>query len=158
MLCAWNQGDHEGAYNEATCNVDPDRWLFDKRLVHFGGGRSKFEFCDVMHFPSKTLYFVKHPTGSAGVSHLCEQVRRTAENFFYPNPDFRERLRTQILEMKLPWGTSWLEVKPERHEWTLCLVLMGKPLGQLPFFAKAGVARLVRELERDGYTVAFQAV
>jgi hypothetical protein len=35
---------------------------------------------------------------------------------------------------------------------------MGKPLGQLPFFAKAGVARLVRELERDGYTVAFQAV
>ncbi len=158
LLSPWNTVDHEGPYNSGTCTLDPERWLFDKQLVNFGGGSSSFEFCDVMHFPSRTLYFVKHPTGSAGVSHLCEQVRRTAENFFHPNPAFRTKLQERILAMGKPWDTSWLTTQPRRHEWNLCLVLMGKHLTALPFFAKAGVARLVRELQRGGYNVSFQAV
>lgn len=158
LLSAWNSVDHEGAYNIATCDLDPDRWLFDRALVNFGGGSSSFEFCDVMHLPSRTLYFVKHPTGSAGVSHLCEQVRRTAENFFHPNPNFRNKLHARISAMGKPWDTLWLTTQPRRHEWNLCLVLMGKHLNALPFFAKAGVGRLIRELQRGGYNVSFQAV
>lgn len=158
LLSAWNSIDHEGSYNAGTCALDPDRWLFDKQLVNFGGGSSSFEFCDVMHLPSRTLYFVKHPTGSAGVSHLCEQVRRTAENFFHPNPDFRTKLQARITTTGKTWDTTWLASMPKRHEWNLCLVLMGKQLTALPFFAKAGVARLVRELQRGGYNVLFQAV
>lgn len=66
-LSAWNQADHEGPYNAGACKADSNLWLFDKELVSFGGGHSRFEFCDIMHHPSKTLYFVKHPAGSAGV-------------------------------------------------------------------------------------------
>jgi uncharacterized protein (TIGR04141 family) len=158
LLSPWNSIDHEGPYNAGTCALDPDCWLFDKQLINFGGGSSRFEFCDVMHLPSRTLYFVKHPTGSAGVSHLCEQVRRTAENFFHPSPDFRTRLQGRIKATGKTWNTTWLGSLPKRHEWNLCLVLMGKSLTALPFFAKAGVARLVRELQRGGYNVSFQSV
>jgi uncharacterized protein (TIGR04141 family) len=150
--------DHEGPYNEDAANFDPTLWLFDKELVGFGGGKSRFEFCDIMHLPTKTLYFVKHPAGSAGVSHLCEQVRRTAETFFDPDPTYRTKLTDRVIAVGKGWDTSWLAVQPKRHEWNLCLVLMGKQLNALPFFAKCGVSRLLGELQRRGFNVSFQAV
>lgn len=157
-LGAWNAIDHEGAYNEGACKADRTLWLFDKELVSFGGGASRLEFCDMMHWPTRTLYFVKHPSGSAGVSHLCEQVRRTAENFFTPDPSYRKKLEQQIKKIGKAWDVSWLAAQPRRHEWNLCLALMGKQASALPFFAKCGVARLLGELERGGYNVSFQTV
>lgn len=158
LLSKWNSIDHEGAYNADVCAKDTALWLFDKELVSFGGGASRLEFCDVMHLPTRTLYFVKHPSASAGVSHLCEQVRRTAEGFFAPDPAYRKKLVERIVKVGKGWDTSWAAGLPKRHEWNLCLVLMGKPLGKLPFFAKCSVARLLGELARGGYTVSFQAV
>lgn len=157
-LSAWNMVDYEGMYNAGACVVDPALWLFDKELVSFGGGASRFEFCDIMHWPTRTLYFVKHPAGSAGVSHLCEQVRRTAETFFTPDPGYRKKLEERIVKLGKGWDVTWLATPPRRHEWHLCLVLMGKPVGALPFFAKCGIARLLGELQRGGYNVSFQAV
>jgi uncharacterized protein (TIGR04141 family) len=157
-LIAWNSIDHEGDYNIAACAVDSDLWLFDKELVGFGGGASRFEFCDIMHLPTRTLYFVKHPTRSAGVSHLCEQVRRTTETFFAPDPGYRKKLIERVRAMGKGWSVDWMDAQPKRHEWNLCLVLMGKQLNQLPFFAKCGIARLLRELEKGGFNVFFQAV
>lgn len=157
-LVAWNSTDHEGTYNAGACAVDPNLWLFDKELVSFGGGASRFEFCDIMHLPTRTLYFVKHPAASAGVSHLCEQARRTAEIFFSPDPSYRKKLAVRIEKVGKGWDTTWLDAQPKRHEWNLCLVLMGKQVGALPFFAKCGVARLLGEFQRGGYNVSFQAV
>ncbi|MCA7971859.1 TIGR04141 family sporadically distributed protein [Burkholderia sp. AU39826] len=157
-LINWNFSDHEGDYNIAACSVNSDLWLFDKELINFGGGASRFEFCDIMHLPTKTLYFVKHPAGSAGVSHLCEQVRRTAEIFFSPDPGYREKLLHRVKAVGKGWSVDWMSTQPKRHEWNLCLVLMGKNLNQLPFFAKCGIARLLRELEKGGFNVQFQAV
>lgn len=157
-LSEWNEKDHEGAYNEAACAADSTLWLFDKKLLSFGGGRSRFEFCDILHLQTRTLYFVKHPAGSAGVSHLCEQVRRTAETFFSPDPDYRNQLADKIVRTGKKWNRTWLDARPKRHEWNLCLVLMGKEVEELPFFAKCGIARLLGELQRGGYNVSFQAV
>jgi len=157
-LKAWNTTDHEGPYNEDAASADPDLWLFDKELVSFGGGASRFEFCDIMHLPTKTLYFVKHPVGSAGVSHLCEQVRRTAETFFDTDPDYRQKLADRVVAVGKGWDTSWLATRPKQHEWNLCLVLMGKQVTALPFFAKCGIARLLGELQKRGFDVSFQAV
>ena len=157
-LKVWNTIDHEGRYNEDAANADPDLWLFDKELVSFGGGSSRFEFCDIMHLPTKTLYFVKHPAGSAGVSHLCEQVRRTAEIFFDTDPGYRQRLADRVTAVGKGWDTNWLTTRPKQHEWNLCLVLMGKQVTALPFFAKCGIARLLGELQKRGFNVSFQAV
>jgi uncharacterized protein (TIGR04141 family) len=157
-LAAWNTTDHEGPYNAGACVADTSLWLFDKELVNYGGGSSSFEFCDMMHWPTRTLYFVKHPAGSAGVSHLCEQVRRTAEAFFSIDQGYRKKLRDRIAKVGKGWDVTWLDAQPKRHEWQLCLVLMGKQVSELPFFAKCGVARLLGELQRGGYNVTFQAV
>ncbi|KGV61948.1 sporadically distributed, family protein [Burkholderia pseudomallei] len=157
-LTSWNSIDHECEYNIAACAVDSDLWLFDRELVSFGGGASSFEFCDIMHLPTRTLYFVKHPTGSAGVSHLCEQVRRTVEMFFAPDPSYRKKLIERVKTVGKGWSVDWMDSQPKRHEWNLCLVLMGKQVNQLPFFAKCGIARLLRELEKGGFNVFFQAV
>jgi uncharacterized protein (TIGR04141 family) len=52
---------------------------FDAKNIMFGGGQSKFEFCDILHMKSKTLFFAKIPSKSSGISHLVERVRRTLE-------------------------------------------------------------------------------
>jgi uncharacterized protein (TIGR04141 family) len=158
FLPAWNKSDDEGTYNEGAQKKDGSLWLFDKKLVNFGGGKSRFEFCDLMHLDTKTLYFVKQPSGSVSVSHLCEQLRRTVENFFSTDGAFRKKLTDSISKHDKTKDTSWLLNRPQRHEWNLCLVSMGKPATQFPFFAKCGVARLVRELEQGGYHISFQAV
>jgi uncharacterized protein (TIGR04141 family) len=157
-LKAWNTTDNEGPYNEGAAAAHPDLWLFDRELVSYGGGASRFEYCDIMHLPTKTLYFVKHPGGSAGVSHLCEQVRRTAELFFDTDPGYRKKLAGKVAGVGNGWATDWLDERPKQHEWNLCLVLMGKHVNALPFFAKCGVARLLGELQRRGFNVSFQAV
>jgi len=157
-LKAWNTTDNEGPYNADAAAANPDLWLFDKELVSYGGGASRFEYCDIMHLPTKTLYFVKHPGGSAGVSHLCEQVRRTAELFFDADPGYRKKLTEKVIGVGKGWATDWLNERPKQHEWDLCLVLMGKHVGALPFFAKCGVAWLLGELQRRGFKVSFQAV
>ncbi|WP_282287154.1 TIGR04141 family sporadically distributed protein [Pseudomonas sp. PS02302] len=158
LLGTWDKKSHEGEYNETACLSDSSLWLFDKELVNFGGGTSRFEFCDIMHWPTRTLYFVKHPAGSAGVSHLCEQTRRTAEIFFSADDSYRKKLAERIQKMGKSWDTSWILSQPKRHEWNLCLALMGKDHMALPFFAKCGIARLLRELEKGGYNVCFQEV
>lgn len=158
LLPVWNTLDDEGTYNAGVPLKDGTIWLFDKKLVNFGGGRSRFEFCDLMHLDTKTLYFVKQPSGSTSVSHLCEQLRRTVENFFSTDDAFRKKLRESIAKYDKSKDISWLTNRPHRHEWNLCLVSMGKHASQFPFFAKCGVARLVRELEQGGYRISFQAV
>jgi len=155
-LPAWNKRDDEGKYNLGAAKTDKSLWLFDKKLVHIGGGRSSLEFCDLMHWKSRTLYFVKQPSGSAGMSHLSEQVRRTAENFFSPDDDFRKRLAANIRKAGIIKNTSWLRTRPRRQDWNLCLVSMGKAAPALPFFARCGIARLVREFEQAGYNVYYQ--
>lgn len=158
LLPTWNQTDDEGTYNEGATTLDTSLWLFDKKLVNFGGGKSKFEFCDLMHLDTRTLFFVKQPSGSASVSHLCEQLRRTVENFFSTDSSFRSKLASRITSLDSSKDISWLKDRPHRHEWNLCLVSMGKPATQFPFFAKCGVARLVHELEQGGFNISFQAV
>lgn len=157
-LPAWNTTDDEGTYNAGACVKDKSLWLFDKKLVPIGGGHSRLEFCDLMHWPTRTLYFVKQPTASAGLSHLCEQVRRTAENFFSVDDTFRKKLSANIVKEKQLRNVKWLATRPLRQDWHLCLVSMGKPASKFPFFAKCGLARLVRELDQGGYNVSFQSV
>jgi uncharacterized protein (TIGR04141 family) len=60
--------------------------------LRIGGGQSQLEFCDVAHMQTKTLFFVKNPSRSAGVSHLIEQARRTTELLFSADDTYRKEL------------------------------------------------------------------
>jgi len=156
-LPAWNQTDSEGVYNLGCCNSG-EMLHFDARNVPFGGGQSKFEFCDFMHPTEKILFFVKVASKSSGVSHLVEQVRRTDELLFGQDNRFRAKLK-MVFEKHHPRAKrNWLDQKPSRSEWKLCLVSMGRDKLDLPFFAKCGVRRLVRHLQELGHSIFFSAV
>jgi uncharacterized protein (TIGR04141 family) len=77
----WNGEEDEGDYN-TRCGKMPPFLHFDCKNIMYGGGQSRFEFCDFMHRKSQTLFFAKIASKSSGMSHLVEQVRRTAELLF----------------------------------------------------------------------------
>lgn len=148
-LPPWNGTENEGDFNKRAGGKTGFKNL-DKKLVHFGGGQSKFEHCDILHEKSQTLYFVKQYSASSTMSHLVEQVRRTAELFFGRDPAYRAKMSKAGL--KVPKNF------PRHGDWTLCLVVMGRDLDKLPLFAQCGIARLVAELERNQHSVVAQRV
>ena len=71
---------------------------------------------------------------------------------------FRAKLK-KVFEKHHPKAKrNWLDEKPVRGEWKLCLVSLGREKKDLPFFAKCSVWRLVRNLEKLGHPVFFATV
>lgn len=158
LLTAWNQVDDEGTYNESCAKKDKSLLHFDKKDVWYGGGQSRFEFCDLMHLGTKRLYFVKVPSKSSGMSHLVEQTRRTVELFFGPDPGFRTALEKKIKKLNAKADTTWTKTRPRPGEWKLCFVSMGRSAAQLPFFARCSLANAYRDLRNLGHDVEYQQV
>jgi len=157
MLPAWDGKSDEGQYN-AKCGKRAGFLHFDAKNILYGGGQSKFEFCDVLHLGSKTLYFAKIANKSSGVSHLVEQVRRTAELLFSEDGEFRKAVQQSIKKHHKGESTTWLDSRPKNSDWNLCMVSLGKSAMDLPFFARCSVRRLYIEMRRRGFEVSFLAV
>jgi uncharacterized protein (TIGR04141 family) len=156
-LPSWNQVESEGEYN-SRCAKKPGYLLFDAKSIWFGGGQSKFEFCDVLHPESSTMIFAKIASKSSGMSHLVEQVRRTAELCFAPDPAFRRKLRKVFKQHHPKVDSGWLESRPRAADWNLSLVSLGRPAATLPFFAKCSLVKLTRDLSLRGHGVSFTDV
>lgn len=158
-LLSWDQVCSEGDYNLNCYKKMTSSLLhFDAKNVSFGGGRSKFEFCDLMHPGKRILYFAKIPSRSSDLSHLAEQTRRTVELFFNPDNRFREEIRKTMINYYPKCDRRWLDTRPRSGDWDLCLVSLGRKAKDLPFFAKCGLSRLVKDLEERGHLVSFIAV
>ena len=95
---------------------------------------------------------------STGVSHLCEQVRRTVELFFSVNDGFRQKLKEKAKKLHPNLDLTWLDTRPRNGDWNLCLVSMGKEAKDLALFGRCGIARLVKELHKAGHVVQFLKV
>jgi uncharacterized protein (TIGR04141 family) len=157
---AWNQGnqvEREPEYNK-RCGRAPGFLYFDSADVLFGGGQSKFEFCDFLHVNSKTLYFVKIASKSSGMSHLVEQVRRTAELLFSTDGTYRTELSKVFKKYHPTADTNWLKSRPDNGDWNLCMVSLGRTAAKLPFFAKCSLWRVHKGLTERGHKVFFVAV
>jgi uncharacterized protein (TIGR04141 family) len=157
-LLPWNGTDEEGVYNLGCATHNSTLLHFDAKNVWYGGGGSRFEFCDLMHLPSKTLFFAKNPLRSAHMSHLVEQVRRTAGLFFNPDPAFRRALDKKVTKHYPKLAKQWRASRPLAGEWTLCFVSLGRTAKDLPFFAKCSLANACSDLRRIGHKVAFLKV
>jgi uncharacterized protein (TIGR04141 family) len=156
-LVLWNPGESEGQYN-LRCATERGFLFFDAKNVLFGGGQSKFEFCDFLDPRTKTLFFAKITSRSSGMSHLVEQVRRTAELLFSTDDGYRRELIKVFRKVHPNTDRSWLDSRPRNGSWHLCMVSLGKNASQLPFFARCGLVRVYRELAERGHSVAFTAV
>lgn len=156
-LPAWNGVESEGEFN-LRCGKAAGFLGFDAKNVVFGGGQSKFEFCDILHPKSRTLYFAKIPSKSSGMSHLVEQVRRTSELLFSADGAYRKELVKVFQKYHKGADTDWLKARPKHGEWNLCLVSLGKPPLKLPFFGRCGLVKLYSDLREQGHEVSFLAV
>lgn len=154
----WNGIDIEKDYNTHCCSSSPNLVHMDARNVMYGGGQSKFEFCDFLDIDKKILYFVKNPSSAAGMSHLYEQVRRTVELFFGSNEDYLNQLRQKFSDAYPAIDPSWLHSPPRSVEWEICMVSMGKPATHLSMFSKCGLMKLHREVSNRCRLVSFAQV
>jgi uncharacterized protein (TIGR04141 family) len=149
--------EREGAYN-ARCAKAKGYTSFDAKNLRYGGGQSQLEFCDVLHLASRTLYFAKIASRSSGMSHLLEQVRRTAELLFSQDQGYRDELIAIIKKHYKGFDTKWLASRPRQGDWNLCLVSLGRAKEKLPFFARCGLAKLYKDLREQGHEVSFLKV
>jgi uncharacterized protein (TIGR04141 family) len=157
VLPAWNGVEGEGQFN-LRCGQMPGFLSFDAKNIMFGEGQSKFEFCDILHMRSKTLFFAKIPSKSSGMSHLVEQVRRTAELLFSSDAAYRKELTKLFKKYHQGADTSWLSVRPRHGDWNICLVSLGKPALNLPFFARCALVKAYSDLREQGHDVSFLTV
>jgi uncharacterized protein (TIGR04141 family) len=157
ILPSWDRKLDEGQYN-LKCGQRAGFLHFDAKNILYGGGQSKFEFCDILHLASKTLYFAKIANRSSGMSHLVEQVRRTTELLFGEDSDFRRAVRESMKKHHKGEDSSWLDSRPKNSDWNLCMVSLGRSAIDLPFFARCSVRRLYLEMRRRGFEVSFLAV
>jgi uncharacterized protein (TIGR04141 family) len=155
-LPAWDQKSHEDEYN-ALCSKTGGLVLLDKKIVHYGGAQSKFEFCDFMHIKKRTLFFAKIPSRSSDCSHLVEQVKSTADLLFSPDGGFRSKLKKSLQKIGMT-DVAWLDTRPRSGDWNLCVVLMGKTHDKLPLFARCSLSRLVKYCDERGHPLRLQCV
>lgn len=136
-LPRWDRVESEPAFN-LRCGQAAGFLGFDAKNMIFGDGQSKLEFCDVLHMKSKTLFFAKIPSKSSGMSHLFEQVRRTAELLFSADGAYRKSLTNLFKQYHKGADVDWLKTRPRHGDWNLCLVSLGKPAVKLPFLPAVG--------------------
>jgi len=156
-LPEWDHAESEAAYNK-RCAKPAGFLHFDCANVIFGGGQSKFEFCDFLHQKTKALFFAKIASKSSGMSHLFEQVRRTEELLFSTDGTFREELKKVFAKYHPKTDAEWLNSRPFNGDWNMCMVSLGREKDELPFFAKCGLWRLNKDLTERGHVVSFKAV
>jgi uncharacterized protein (TIGR04141 family) len=156
-LPPWNQVEDEGTYNE-RCSKSPAILHFDAKMLRFGGGQAQLEFCDVFHPKRKTLIFAKIVSRSSGMSHLVEQVRRTAELLFSADGAYRKELKKVFKKYYPKEDSTWLDSRPMPGDWELCLASLGRSAKELPFFAKCSLMNLHRDLRERGHKVSFGRV
>lgn len=154
ILPAWNQTDDEGAYNIACGKAGPCLNC-DAKKIFYGGGLSQFEFCDLVDLQGRTLYFAKIVSKSSGMSHLIEQVRRTAQLLFGVDDSYRKKVIAMFKKHHPTADVDWLKSRPRQGDWNLCLVSLGKTAAKLPFFAKCGLVKLHKDLLDQGHSVSF---
>ena len=157
VLPAWNGTDDEGAYNIA-CGKIGTLLNCDAKNIFYGGGLSQFEFCDLAYLQEKTLYFAKIVSKSSGMSHLTEQVRRTAQLLFSADDGYRKKLIALFKKHHPTANIDWLKSRPRQGDWKLCMVSLGKPAAKLPFFAKCGLVKVNKDLVEQGHAVSFISV
>jgi uncharacterized protein (TIGR04141 family) len=156
-LPAWNHVDKEGQYN-AACAANGAFLNCDARNFHYGGGHSQFEFCDLVHLQTRTLLFSKIVSKSSGMSHLVEQVRRTAQLLFSTDDGYRKELIDLFTRFHPTADATWLQSRPRQGDWNLCMVSLGKSASELPFFAKCGLAKIFKDLGEQGHELSFVGV
>jgi uncharacterized protein (TIGR04141 family) len=147
----------EEDYNRRAAAADPGRFTFmDRKLVVFGGGPSRFEFCDIIS-STRDIIHVKRYAGSSVLSHLFNQGCAAAE-LYAADSSFRELINEHLPEcLKLADATCRPRISEYRIIYAIISSKKSKSL-TLPFFSRLSLRQAVRTLEGYGYRVAITKI
>lgn len=147
----------EEGYNRRAAACDPKRLYFmDRKEVMFGGGRSRFEFCDLIN-TDRDIIHVKRYAGSNVLSHLFNQGSAAAE-LYASDPSFR-----QLVNEHLPEGLrlASVEQRPNTSDYRIVYAVISSEMGDsltLPFFSRLSLRQAVRRLRGFGYRVGIMKI
>lgn len=140
----------ENSYNKDLAKTLQGSHCMDCQQVHYGGGHSSVEFCDVLTADKKIIH-VKRYSGSAQLSHLFAQGYVSGE-LFVQDEDFRKELNNKLpATHKLP-DTS-VRPKPEEYEVSFAIISKSQGPLEIPFFSKVSFRSAKRRLGGYGYKV-----
>jgi uncharacterized protein (TIGR04141 family) len=145
----------EGAYNIAATGALPGACCMDGRLVSYGGGHSKIEFCDV-YTADKKMIHVKRYGGSSVLSHLFAQGLVSGE-LFAGDAEFRKKLNDELPDSHRLTDAA---LRPNPQEYEIVYAVISESPGPLdiPFFSKVNLRNARRRLRTFGYQVSVQKV
>jgi len=145
----------EGEYNQRVAS-DNNFALMDKKLIMYGGGQNKFEFCD-LYSKDKDIIHVKRYGLSAVLSHFFAQGTNSGE-LFHTQSEFRK-----LVNSKLPRShkISDSSKRPAPEEYQVVYAIVSdseEDKVTIPFFSRLNLRAAVRRLEGYGYRVALAKI
>jgi uncharacterized protein (TIGR04141 family) len=149
--------DTEENYNRRVAAADPQRLTFmDRKVVLFGGGASRIEFCDLLS-SDRDIIHVKRYSGSSVLSHLFNQGSAAAE-LYASDASFR-----QLINEHLPGGLKLGNVaqRPNTSDYRIVYAIISSEKGDgltLPFFSRLSLRQAVRRLRGYGYRVCITKI
>jgi uncharacterized protein (TIGR04141 family) len=149
----------EQAYNKRTAEEMAHSFCcLDGENIVFGGGRSRFEVCDLLH-SSGALVHVKRYGGSAVLSHLFAQGLMSAD-LLMKRPGFRRNADLRVA--RLGFTSRHRKSFESKQPRDVIYAIIGGPtnpsLCKLPLFAKINMRNSLRTIRAFGWDVKFQFV
>lgn len=154
------RGEREEDYNRRVAESDDRFALMDRRLIQYGGGYSRIEFCDLL---SRTRQFihVKRKLRSATLSQLFAQGTVPAEGFLR-DPEFRRLVREAVTEVNPEFESLIPEDRPNPQNYEVVYAVIAAPGGgwpqSLPFFSRLHLMQAAQRLQTLGYSVSTRLV
>jgi uncharacterized protein (TIGR04141 family) len=146
----------EAVYNRRVHNMDPTTYaLMDRKMIQYGGGSSKIEFCD-LYTRRREIVHIKRYGGSGTLSHLFAQGSVSA-NLFLNDQRFREEVNR-----RLP-GSHRLrsaDRQPRTSDYEVAYAIASKNSGPLvlPFFSRVTLRSTHTQLQNMGYRVTLTKI
>lgn len=151
QLLSYGLEEHESDYNERLAKSDPAQLaLMDRKLIHYGGGKSQIEFCDIFSRKGIALH-VKRYSGSMVLSHLFAQGMMAA-TLFLSDADFRKRLNQRLPKTH---RLSNPAQRPIAQKYEIAFGIASRSRGPLilPFFSRVMLRNADKTLSNSGFKV-----
>ncbi|MBK8253653.1 MAG: TIGR04141 family sporadically distributed protein [Polyangiaceae bacterium] len=146
---------NEEAYNKRVANDSNGAYaLMDQRFIYHGGGKSKFELCDLYTDAHEMIAVKRYGGSSAPLSHLCQQALVVAQ-MWKGDPEFRKKANKELPRShKLPDSTK----TPDTTQFPIVFGIVSRskqPIDRsLPFFSRLTLRNVARQLQLLGYPVS----
>ena len=150
---AYRDGEREAQYNARLAASIVGASCVDAKLIQYGGGRSRIEFCDVYH-PGYMIH-VKRYAGSSVLSHLFAQGTVSATAFLSD-----ERFRAEVNKKLPPSSQISTADRPSAAAYEVAFVIASRSAHALalPFFSRVTLRNAYIQLSNFGYRMTLTKI